>query len=62
MCPIHVAPYFRNKELHLESVGMINTINSDGYNNAKSAEAVGAYHLIPVITFNLAGKQTTAKE
>jgi hypothetical protein len=61
--PIHTAPYFRNKELALEASGLIVTLNSDGYNQLKAAQAAGQAPVqVPLITFNFNGKMTPAKE
>jgi hypothetical protein len=61
--PIHIAPYFRNKEVAMEAAGLIVPINSDGYNAKVSAEKAGlSYKTVPLLTFNLNGKQSIAKE
>lgn len=61
--PIHVAPYFRNKELAMEAAGLIAPLNSDGYNVAKAQEAAGLKSVqVPLVTFNFNGKQSSGKE
>lgn len=39
--PIHIATYFRNKELALEAAGLEVKLNSDGYNQIVAAENSG---------------------
>lgn len=63
MSPIHVAPYFRNKELAEEAAGLIQPVNSVGYTTVVAAEAAGTKaKQIPLVTFNFNGTISTAKE
>lgn len=64
MCPIHIAPFMRNREAALESAGLIVPINSDGYVAKVNAENAGqSYKTVPVqLVFNINGKQYVAKE
>jgi hypothetical protein len=61
--PIHIAPILRNRELALESAGLINAINSDGYTVIKNQEAAGLRPIqVPVQTFHFNGKPYVSKE
>lgn len=41
MCPIHVHPVLRKREIAMEQFGMIAPLNSDGYNELKNAQQQG---------------------
>lgn len=61
--PIHIAPVLRNRELALESAGLLTPVNSLGYDVAKNQESAGLKPVfIPVQTFHFNGKQYTSKE
>jgi hypothetical protein len=61
--PIHIAPYFRNKELAMEAAGLILPLNSDGYNQIVAAENVGLKtKFIPSVSFDYNGKHFDSKE
>lgn len=62
--PIHTHPYFRNKEAALETAGLINKVNSDGYQRIVDAEKAGIRPKnVPVAqTFIINNKALTSKE
>lgn len=61
--PIHVAPFFRERELALEAAGLIPKINSDAYNAVVAEENAGtrAKNLPQNKTFNYNGNTYVAK-
>lgn len=62
--PIHIHPYFRNKEAALESSGLVTPAQtSDGYQRVVDAENVGRAKNVPVDTdFYFNNKKHHAKE
>jgi len=51
--PIHIAPALVQRELNLESQGLIVPLNSDGYIQVVKAQAAG---LLPVIQIPVSKK------
>lgn len=62
--PLHIHPWFRNREKACENAGLLQALNSVGYTEKAAAEAAGeSYEQIPVaLTFKFNGTNYTASE